>query len=90
MRRALFAPGYSAQACSSSSIPYLRFSGTISSRISLVTAWRETARFTPISSPARAIIGTTPDVLSVIRRLDSASPSPSITIFSASRTLSKL
>ena len=43
-------------------MPYLRLSGTISSRTSLVTACSETARLTPISSPARAIIGTTPEV----------------------------
>ena len=41
-------------------MPYLRLIGTISSRTSLVTACRLTARLTPISSPARAIIGTTP------------------------------
>ena len=37
-----------------------------------------------------AIIGTTPEVDSVMRRFDSARPSPSITIFNASRTASKL
>ncbi len=67
-------------------MPYLRLIGTISSRTSLVTAWSETARLTPISAPARAIIGTTPEVERVMRRFDKASPSPSITSFSASRT----
>jgi hypothetical protein len=71
-------------------MPYLRLIGTISSRTSLLTAWSETARLTPISSPARAIIGTTPLVDRVMRRLESARPSPSITSFSASRTFSKL
>ena len=32
---------------------------------------------TPISAPARAIFGTTPEVDSVMRRLEMASPSPS-------------
>src|SRR3546814_16553368 len=41
-------------------MPYLRLIGPISSRTSFVTAWSETARLTPIPSPARAIIGTTP------------------------------
>ena len=44
----------------------------------------------PISAPARAIIGTTPEVDSVMRRLEMAMPSPSATISSASRTASKL
>src|SRR3546814_8719953 len=43
-------------------MPYFLLMGTISSRTSLVTACSETARLTPISSPARAIIGTTPEV----------------------------
>ena len=38
----------------------------------------------------RSIIGTTPLVDRVMRRLDSERPSPSITTLSASRTLSKL
>ena len=48
------------------------------------------ASMTPISSPARAIIGTTPEVESVMRRRESAMPSPSEAISSASLTLSKL
>jgi len=44
----------------------------------------------PISAPARAISGTTPEVESVIRRLEMAIPSPSAAIKSASRTASKL
>ena len=44
----------------------------------------------PISAPARAIIGTTPEVDSVMRRLERLSPSPSATTASASRTASKL
>ncbi len=68
-------------------MPYLRLIGTISSRTSLVTAWSETARLTPISAPARAIIGTTPDVDSVMRRRDRPMPSLSMTIFIAFATL---
>ena len=45
---------------------------------------------TPISAPARSIIGTTPEVDSVMRRREIASPSPSCTTASASRTASKL
>ena len=45
---------------------------------------------TPISAPARAIIGTTPEVDSVMRRREMARPSPSCTTASASRTASKL
>ncbi len=45
---------------------------------------------TPISAPVRSIIGTTPEVESVMRRFDSAIPSPSEAISSASLTLSKL
>ena len=37
----------------------------------------------PISVPARAILGTTPDVDSVIRRLEMLRPSPSATTLSA-------
>ena len=44
----------------------------------------------PISAPARAIFGTTPEVESVMRRLEMAMPSPSATSRSASRTASKL
>ena len=44
----------------------------------------------PISSPARTISGTTPDVDNVIRRFETDRPSPSLTISMASRTLSKL
>jgi hypothetical protein len=44
----------------------------------------------PISAPARAIIGTTPDVESVMRRLEMESPSPSAMTPMASRTASKL
>ena len=71
-------------------MPYFLLSGTISSRISLVTAWSETARFTPISSPQRSIAGTTPLVESVMRRFDRARPSPSMTSLRAPLTLSKL
>jgi hypothetical protein len=55
-----------------------------------VVAWNETASMQPISSAQRAISGTTPDVDSVIRRREIAMPSPSIAIFIASRTFSKL
>jgi hypothetical protein len=44
----------------------------------------------PISAPARSIFGTTPEVESVMRRLEIAIPSPSATISSASRTASRL
>ena len=44
----------------------------------------------PISAPARAMFGTTPEVESVIRRLEMPIPSPSATISRASRTASKL
>ena len=47
-------------------------------------------RIVPISAPARGISGTTPLVERVIRRRDSAMPSPSIAIRIASRTASKL
>src|SRR3546814_7762718 len=90
MRRALLSPGYSAQARSSSAIGYLRFSGTIWSRMSSRTACRLIARLTPSSSPQRRIIGTTPAVDSVMRRFEIAMPSLSITIFSALATVSKL
>jgi hypothetical protein len=50
----------------------------------------DTASMQPISSAVRAISGTTPLVDSVIRRRDSDIPSPSIAIFIASRTFSKL
>ena len=55
-----------------------------------MVAWNEIASRQPISSPTRAISGTTPEVDSVIRRRDSAIPSPSIAIRIASRTASKL
>ena len=45
---------------------------------------------TPISAPARAMFGTTPEVDSVIRRFEMPMPSPSATTSSASRTASKL
>ena len=60
------------------------------SRSSSVTAWSEIARLTPSSAPQRWIIGTTPAVESVILRLEIEMPSPSMTIFSAFATLSKL
>ena len=64
--------------------------GTIWSRISSVTACRLMARPEPISVPARGIIGTTPAVDSVTRRLDRAMASPSMAMASAAFTLSKL
>jgi hypothetical protein len=42
---------------------------------------------TPSSAPARSIIGTTPEVDSVMRRRDSAMPSLSIAIVIALATL---
>jgi len=46
---------------------------------------------TPISSPVRTMLGTTPDVDSVMRRREMPMPSLSATIVkSASRTASKL
>ena len=69
---------------------YLRFSGTSSLRSSSVTACSETASMTPISVPARAMLGTTPDVDNVIRRLEMLKPSPSATTPRPSRTASKL
>jgi hypothetical protein len=45
---------------------------------------------TPISSPARAMFGTTPDVDNVIRRLEMLRPSPSAITLRPSRTASKL
>jgi hypothetical protein len=48
------------------------------------------ASIEPISAPARAISGTTPEVDSVIRRLEMLNPSPSATTLSPSRTASKL
>ena len=44
----------------------------------------------PISAPARAIFGTTPEVDSVMRRLEMLKPSPSATTLRPSRTASKL
>ena len=44
----------------------------------------------PISAPARSIIGTTPEVDSVMRRLEMLRPSPSAMTWIASRTASKL
>ncbi len=44
----------------------------------------------PASSPQRGISGTTPEVDSVMRRLEMDSPSPSAAIAMASRTWSKL
>ena len=44
----------------------------------------------PISAPARSMFGTTPEVDSVMRRLEMPRPSPSDTISSASRTASRL
>ena len=60
------------------------------SRISSVVPCSEIASMVPISSPARWISGTTPEVDSVMRRFDSEMPSPSETISIASFTLSKL
>ena len=48
------------------------------------------ARRQPISAPTRAISGTTPEVERVMRRRESAMPSPSMAILIASRTASKL
>ena len=48
------------------------------------------ASMEPISLPARSMLGTTPEVDSVILRFDSESPSPSETTSIASRTFSKL
>ncbi len=55
-----------------------------------LVACKEMAKFTPISSPARTIIGTTPAVESVIRLLENPSPSGSKAISIACFTLSKL
>ena len=88
IRRALLTPGYSRQARISSAIGYFLLSGTSSSRRSSVTACRLTARLTPSSRPQRSIIGTTPDVDRVIRRLEMAMPSPSMITASALATLS--
>jgi hypothetical protein len=65
-------------------------SGTKQSRRSSVTACSETASIEPISAPARARFGTTPDVDSVIRRLEMLKPSPSAITLIPSRTASKL
>ena len=78
------------QASSSSLIGYLRLSGTSSLRNSSRTACSDTASIEPISAPARAIIGTTPEVESVMRRLEMLKPSPSAMTPIASRTASKL
>ena len=64
--------------------------GTSLSRTASVVAWKDTASRQPICSAVFAISGTTPEVLSVMRRRDSVSPSPSMTTAMASRTLSKL
>ena len=77
-------------ASSSSAIGYFLLSGTSVSRNSSVTACKDIAKLTPSSAPQRAIIGTTPDVDSVILRRETASPSGSIAIFIAAATLSKL
>ena len=62
--------------------------GTRTSRRSSRTACSEIASITPISRPVGSIWGTTPEVESVIRRLDRLSPSPSEAISSACLTLS--
>ena len=49
-------------------------SGTNWSRNSSVTACSEIASIEPISAPARAISGTTPEVDSVMRRLEMLNP----------------
>jgi hypothetical protein len=69
----------------------LRLSGTSSLRKSSRTACSETASMQPISAPARAMFGTTPEVESVMPALgDGDALRPSATIRSASRTASKL
>ena len=69
---------------------YFLLMGTMTSRSSSRTACRLIARLEPISLPARPIIGTTPAVESVTRRLLSAMASPSMAMASAAFTLSKL
>ena len=66
------------------------FTGTSRSRVASSVAWKLTASRQPISSAVLAISGTMPLVDSVMRRRDRLIPSPSITTFIASRTLSKL
>ena len=88
MRRALSAPGYSRQACSRSLIGYFLLIGTRTSRSSSVAACKLTASLTPSSAPTRRIIGTTPEVDSVIRRREMAMPSWSMAMRRAAATLS--
>ena len=82
--------GYSRSVSSRVSMFQRLLIGTSLSRTSSVVAWKDTARRQPISSAHLAISGTTPEVDSVMRRRDREIPSPSMAIFIASRTLSKL
>ncbi|KAE9513972.1 hypothetical protein FXW25_04870 [Candidatus Liberibacter asiaticus] len=59
-------------------------------RRSLLTACKEIANITPISSPTRAILGTNPEVDNVIRRFEKESPILSLAIDKDFFTLSKL
>src|SRR5262249_60226302 len=88
--RRLETRGLLRQAAGGWAIGYWRLSGRVSLRGSSRTGCSETASMQPISAPAREIFGTTPDVESVMRRLEMAIPSPSAAISSASRTASKL
>ena len=76
--------------CACVPAPGVSESDALKERISSRVAWREMASMTPISSPQRSIMDTTPEVDKVIRRFDSDRPSLSLTISMAAFTLSTL
>jgi hypothetical protein len=78
------------QASSNSAIGYFLFSGTNSSRSASLVACSEIASAGDSASPSGAIIGTTPEVETVMRRRDRHRPSCSVMTPSAAIRLSKL